>query len=98
MKTRQISLISFLTLILIVFTLVVATGENGYTPKENEEYYGIWVNPEYNMRTLDAKILIKPDGTFYEYSMTKSDSWGTKGEYKINEKWTDAEGDIWYKV
>jgi hypothetical protein len=78
--------------------LVVATGENGYTPKENEEFYGIWINPEYNTRTLDAKILIKPDGTFYEYSMTKSDSWGTKGEYKINEKWTDAEGDIWYKV
>jgi hypothetical protein len=59
MKTRQISLITFLTLILIVFTLVVATGENGYTPKENEEFYGIWINPEYNDRTFMAKLLCK---------------------------------------
>ncbi len=98
MKTRQISLITFLTLIFIVSTMFIATGENGYTPKENEEYYGIWVNPEYNNRTLKAKELYKSDGTFYLYGMTTKDSWDTKGEYKINDKWTDANGDIWYKV
>jgi hypothetical protein len=78
--------------------LVVATGENGYTPKENEEFYGIWINPEYNTRTFKAKKLCKPDGTWYDYSMTTKDSWVGTGEYTINDKWTDANGDIWYKV
>jgi hypothetical protein len=76
----------------------VATGDNGYTPKENEEYYGIWVNPEYNTRTIMAKALIKPDGTFIMYMKMTNDSWDDKGEFKINDKWTDANGDIWYKV
>ena len=83
MKARMLSLITFLTLILIVFTLVVATGENGYTPKKNEEYYGIWINPEYNTRTFKAKTLFKPDGTWYSYSMTTKDSWVGTGEFNL---------------
>jgi hypothetical protein len=98
MKTGQIFAATIITLILIVFSFVVVTGENGYIPKENEEYYGIWTNPEYNDRSFSAKVLYKPDGTFYTYGEMTSDSWGSKGEYKINDKWTDAKGDIWYKV
>jgi hypothetical protein len=77
-----------------------ATLKKPYIPKENEECYGTWINPEYNnsIRLVAAKDVYAPDGTWHSYmSVTDSQS-SAKGWFKILKKWTDSEGNIWYRI
>ena len=99
MKTRQKFLITFLTLILIVFTLVVATGEDGYTPTDNEELYGTWVTVDYDTsKSKPAKFIYTSDGRWVWYWWPTDENPSKEGVYSILEKWTDSDGNIWYKL
>ena len=73
--------------------------EDVYEPTENEEIYGTWINPEYG--TTEAlwsqKRIINPDGTWEEYSSMEDIGYRTY-KYTIIDKWTDSEGNIWYKL
>jgi len=97
MRTR--TLVSILILVLAVLIVVgsCATGKKAYVAKEDEELYGTWVNPEYDGGIYYAKYVIKPDGTWDEYAMSNSNSPVGVGEYTITDKWTDSEGNKWYK-
>jgi hypothetical protein len=97
MKTR--TLISIL--ILVFATLIImescATSKKAYVAKEDEVLYGTWINTEYDASWIYAKIIIKQDGTWDEYSLTYSDRPVYQGECTITNKWTDSEGYILYK-
>jgi len=73
--------------------------EDVYVPTENEEIYGTWINPEYG--TMEAlfsqKRITNPDGTWEEYSGMADIAYRTL-KYTIIDKWTDSEGNIWYKL
>ena len=74
-----------------------AHSEEPYVPKENEEIYGIWVNEEYDATSAHARWDWNSDGTWASYSQTTNvPAW--EGKYSITEKWTDVEGNVWYKV
>jgi hypothetical protein len=102
MKTR---IILYVFMVLIFPTIIIASGN------KKEELYGTWINEEYKGTSLPLAILIyKPDGT-YQYCRLEAASWEqdierTKegwiksmfGTYKIAEKRTDDEGNIWYKI
>ena len=97
MKSR--TLISGVIIILAIFMGNYAIGEDEYVPSENEEIYGTWVNPEYGKTeaSFSQKRIINPDGTWEEYS-SMADIGYLTWEYTIIDKWTDSEGNIWYKL
>jgi hypothetical protein len=68
-------------------------------PTENEEYYGTWINEEYDGTLTWAKWVINPDGTWASFAETTSmENPKGAGLYILAVKWTDANGDVWYKM
>jgi hypothetical protein len=76
-----------------------AHSEEPYVPKDNEEYYGTWINEKYDSKPTWAKWVINPDGTWASYGKsTSEDSLKGEGPYTITAKWTDDKGYVWYKI
>ncbi|MGA2765875.1 MAG: hypothetical protein ABSG17_21215 [Spirochaetia bacterium] len=99
MKTRMMILavlLSFLTLIMLG-----SCGPGKYVPKANEEIYGTWTNEKYGI--MNAKIyspqkeIIDASG-YTAYQSTSDHNPSAKGPETIVSKWTDSEGNIWYKT
>ena len=98
MKTRMFISIPTIILVVIIIAGSCATGKKAYIAQEDEELYGTWVNPDYDNTDYPAKLVVKPDGTMDEYSLSHSDRPFAVLEYVITDKWTDSEGTIWYKM
>ncbi len=89
MKTR--TLISVLILIMAVFVLLAGGSKK-------EEYYGTWVNTDYNTTYHNAKVIHNHDGTLIKYMSTSDTEPYKTATFTIEDKWTDSEGNIWYKI
>lgn len=95
MKTRV------LFLILVLVTLVVAgscASANRVSRKDYRFLSGTWINEEYNTHPFKARLVIRPDGTFVVYSRTTDTTKDEIGHFVVVDKWTDSEGNIWYKT
>lgn len=66
-----------------------------YIPEDNEELYGTWVNMD---RVYPRQKLINYPGEWAAFGTVKSEKTDETGKYKITDKWTDSEGNIWYKT
>ena len=88
MKTRTLL---FIFILLSAVFVLFAGGS------KKEELNGTWINPDYDKTWKDGKIIIKPGGTYDEYNMSYSDSPSLKWGYTITDKWTDFDGNIFYK-
>lgn len=84
-----------LSVAFLTFTGNVSAEEKAYVPKENEEFYGTWANMDYFDRA--QKVVINSDGT-WGWAMSAKSEPDMKYTYELKEKWTDSEGNIWYKV
>jgi hypothetical protein len=68
--------------------------------KQDNPFYGTWVNAEYEGKTpfLSAKFVNFSDGRELDYAkITDQEPYG-EGKNTIEETWIDAEGNHWYKV
>jgi hypothetical protein len=95
MKTTAVILISA-ALVLLVSSGIAA--QDKYIPKPNEELYGTWTN-EKNRGDLfhPQKVVVTQDGYTGYSKISDSDSlfsW----KLSIDSKWTDSDGNIWYKI
>ena len=86
-----------------ILTVVAFSGnavaeEKAYVPKQNEELFGTWVNLDYPPGERHQKIVVHPDGRYERFSQQWLKEPTSKFSYKITDKWTDSEGDIWYKA
>jgi len=97
MKSRKS--ISNGALILMAAALIVSCAKKPYVAKEDEEIYGTWVNTSYGTTKdfFSQKRIYKPDGTLEEYG-GMADIAHLAYKYTIIDKWTDSEGNIWYKL
>jgi len=109
MKTRKF--VSILTLVLAVLIIAGSCATQKRIVKDSEEFYGIWINEEYKGSTPPLKKnVFNPDGT-WEYFRKEASPWETDieileggwirdffGTYTIEDKWTDSDGNVWYKV
>ena len=97
MKTRILCV--SISLLFIVFMALNLFCEDAYVPTDNEEIYGIWINQEYGTTeaSFSQKRIINPDGTWEEYSSMIDIGFRTLN-YTIIDKWTESEGNIWYKL
>jgi hypothetical protein len=78
---------------LLCLFLLGGCGQGKYVPKANEEIYGTWINEK-----TGAKIVLSPDGSFGDYSLSSATTPHRGGKYKISRKWTDSEGSVYYEV
>ena len=74
----------------------------GCSQQKNEELSGTWINMEYKGTTnphdsLKQKVILFPDGRYESFNIAGKPKADYKAVYKIEEKWTDKEGNIWYK-
>ena len=96
---KAIPYVSILILVLAVLIVAgsCATGKKAYVATEDEELYGIWLNPEYDDTAggQPGRMVIK-NGTYEIFALTNITRWLIQGEYTITNKWTDSEGNVWY--
>jgi hypothetical protein len=65
---------------------------------QKEMLCGTWINTDYNTRAEAAKIILNPDGSYYFFAKISSKTrlWGVS--YLIEDAWTDADQNTWYKM
>ena len=97
MKTRALASLLILVLAVLIIVVSCATGKKAPVVKEDEVLCGTWINTDYDTMWKYGKIIIEPEGYYYEYDPSYSDSWIFKGDYTIIQKWTDADGNTYYK-
>jgi hypothetical protein len=97
MKTR-----TFVSILILVLAVLIILGSCATTKKVAKKDYrffsGIWVNEEYNSHPFMAKYVIFSDGTFDAYNNLTDTGKHGSGHYIIVDKWTDSEGNRWYKM
>lgn len=82
-----------LSLALLIFVRMTLAG--------SEDIWGTWVNteqPKGKYHHVEEKRVFSPDGMFKFYYYESSQSPEFEGTYTITERWTDSEGNIWYKM
>ena len=82
--------------------LLQGCGQAKYAPKLNEELYGTWVNTTYSGKSepgayLPQKEVIDSNG-YSIYRFADDFAKYFVGSEQIVSKWTDSEGNIWYKT
>ena len=94
MKTRM-SLVSSAFMVLV---LLAACGPGKYTPKPNEELYGTWTNEQNVGGVLAPQKAVFAVDEYKLYSNLSDLVPCEAGTYGIDSKWTDSEGNVWYKT
>jgi len=85
---------------IVSVALVLTEGTAGaqYAPKPNEELYGTWIND----KTINAfhvqKRVHTADGDVKEYDDLSGSTLLAEGPSRIDKKWTDSDGNIWYEA
>jgi hypothetical protein len=97
MKDRKYLCIDALALTLILVG-ACCYGQN-YAPKADEEIYGTWINKQYSglSSMRPQKSVVTADG-YKRYLMLTDSGASQEGTVQIVSKWTDAEGNIWYRT
>ena len=97
MKSRKSILSS--VVVLMVAVLVVSCATKTHVPTEDEPLYGTWLNEEYEESTDEGSMRIfYPDGKVMHYGKKSDPEPRWECRFTIEEKWTDQEGNICYKV
>jgi len=67
-----------------------------YVPKPNEELYGTWTN-EYTGNSDNIQKQVYSSGEYKDYHLVADTVPVDQGAFQIDSKWTDANGNIWYR-
>ena len=89
------------TIVALGFSIVLLTFI-GCSQQASEELSGTWINMEYKdiydpEESQKQKVVFHADGKFESFKATSESKADYKAVYKIEEKWTDKDGNIWYK-
>jgi hypothetical protein len=80
-------------MILLSLIPFVVNAQDKYVPKAKEESYGTWVNEKGSLQ----KTVIFAGGFMNYILMADKVPTYNEGESKIEAKWIDSEGNVWYK-
>ena len=95
MKTR----IMLLSSLLLVYLLPLAGyAQDKYVPKANEELYGTWTNEESLGNVYFPQKVVNFPNKYESYSKMSDADPVEVSTLGIGSKWTDTEGNIWYKT
>ena len=102
-KLFNLSVIAAPILLIVIINLFAAVNllayePYSYSPSEKEEIYGTWINPEYGINWVPQKVIMYPDFTWVRFLSVNDTDPGFTGSFKLLDRWTDSEGNIWYKM
>ena len=94
-----LALILCLVLVAISGSALAGGYRRPYVATDKEELYGTWVNMDYGSGygAYRQKRIINPDGTEEHFGTGTTKKPHRIGRYLITRKWSDPQGDIWYK-
>ena len=92
MKAR--TLVSILILVLAVLIIAGSCVTEKKMVKSGEELIGTWINEDVAVATR----VYLPDGTYEQYTDVLRTSLEADGTFTIEDKWTDSQNNIFYKV
>ena len=101
MKTGTMLLSSCVVLIALILLGSCAPGK--YVPKANEELYGTWINKSYSghydlLNDDHAQKEVIDSNGYHVFRFVDDFAEYYVGAETITSKWTDSEGNIWYKT
>lgn len=82
-----------ITFLVLAAALLGACSPGTYQPKAAEEIYGTWTSDN-----LAQQKLVIAAGQFRSFSLPDDLEPFTAGTEVIAARWTDAQGDVWYKT
>jgi len=82
----------------VALVLLESTAWAQYVPKSNEELYGTWTNDKTTNAFHVQKRVHTADGDVKEYDEVSGSTLLAKGPSRIDRKWTDSDGNIWYEA
>jgi beta-lactamase regulating signal transducer with metallopeptidase domain len=100
MVTRILMIGMVLLLSVAVFPTSYAKDREFFMPSDNEEIYGTWVNTEYSGELSWPQKYVHYTWGYCEYyneMESKNPIIGWDFTSTLVDKWTDAQGNIWYK-
>jgi hypothetical protein len=65
---------------------------------QSDEICCTWINTDYTSSERPQKMIFNYDGTFETYRSKETQNPIIRGVFQIDQKWTDTEGSIWYKI
>jgi hypothetical protein len=96
MKRRKSTLSS--VVVLAVAVLIIGCATKPYLSTDDEPLYGTWVNEEYEGYIEGSMFIYYPDGKGLSYGRKTDPEPRWEWRLTIEDKWTDQEGNINYKV
>lgn len=97
-RMKCVRLLLSASIVSVALLLIVSTVWAQYVPKSNEELYGTWTND----KTINAfhvqKRVHTADGRVKEYDDLSGSTLLAEGPSRIDRKWTDSDGNVWYEV
>jgi len=97
-KLWYLSVIVIPIFVSVIIGFFVVVNIHAYDPSEKEEIYGTWINPEYGGNWAPQKLIMYPNGTWKRFLSRHDLAPGFTGSFTLIDKWTDSEGNIWYKM
>jgi len=85
--------VSGAVLVLVAVAFMWSCASTRYVPKADEELYGTWTNDQLSEY---KKVVFAMDSAKWYYSGTSSEA-AIEAKLDITAKWTDSEGNTWYK-
>ena len=86
------------SIVSLALLLLGGTAWAQYVPKSNEELYGTWINDKTINPFHVQKRIHTPDGNVREYNDLSGSTLLAEGPSRIDKKWTDSDGNIWYEA
>jgi beta-lactamase regulating signal transducer with metallopeptidase domain len=100
LKKRVLIATIMLCSVLIAPILVLnplSADDGTYDMQDQEEFFGTWINSEYDESFKNGKMIHTPEGVLHAFdgAADQEEAWNAK--YTITDKWMDNEGNVWYK-
>ena len=88
------------SIVLLALIQIGGWAQTKYVPKENEEIYGTWINNQDKGDLFHPQKVILTAGKVVMYFKISDTDPSADGDmtWQIGSKWTDSEGNVWYKT
>jgi hypothetical protein len=88
------AVVTLIVLVLSVQAAFVGSAQDKYVPRDDEEFYGTWINKN---NPSVQKIAVFAGG-YKEYSRVADAEPVRELTVELTSKWRDADGNVWYKA
>jgi len=97
-STKTVRILSFVLVAFFVLIPSAAIAQDRYVPQPKEEIYGTWTNEKNIVSWVHPQKIVISQDTMEVYEKLASSLPPDKVIWSIVDRWTDSEGNVWYKA